>query len=549
MPNKLIASLACTLLVLSGEGPSRLHAQAPEVGASPTAKVPAPQPADPRLEKLKRDAAADVDGMKAFTQQMVDQVFSYGELAFQEVETSKYLTGILEKNGFRIERDYAGIPTAWVATWGSGKPVIALGSDIDCIPQASQKPGVAYHDPVLPGAPGHGEGHNSGVPLNITAALAVKKIMEREHLPGTLKLWPGVAEEVVGAKAYFIRAGLFKDVDISLFAHVAANFDTSWGASAGTGLESVEYTFKGESAHAAANPWRGRSALDAVELMDVAWNFRREHLRLQQRSHSVITDGGDQPNVVPSTATVWYYLRETDYAHIKELREIADRIAKGAASMTDTDVSSRLLGSAWPGNMSKPIAEALYANATAVGLPKWDEADQALAKGLQKELKQPEIGLPVEIPAIKAGIAPDQNYGGGSDDIGDVSWTVPTATLRYPANIPNLPGHNWANAVAMATPIAHKGTTAGAKVQAMTILDFLTRPELVQQAHEYFETTTTKDQKYQPLIGPEDKPAIHLNAKTLEEYRPAMRKFYFDPSKYKTYLEQLGIAYPTIKRD
>ena len=239
---------------------------------------------------------------------MVDQVFSFGELAFQEIETGKYLTGILEKNGFAIERDYAGIPTAWVATWGSGKPVIALGSDIDCLLESSQKPGVAYHDPLMPGAPGHGEGHNSGVPLNITAALAVKKIMEREHLSGTLKLWPGVAEEVVGAKAYFVHAGLFKDVDISLFAHVGSNFGTGVGPGTGTGLESVEYTFTGESAHAAANPWRGRSALDAVELMDVGWNFRREHLRLSQRSHYVITDGGDQPNVVPSTATVWYYL-------------------------------------------------------------------------------------------------------------------------------------------------------------------------------------------------------------------------------------------------
>jgi aminobenzoyl-glutamate utilization protein B len=555
----ITALLSCAFVAASASGRPLAGApaarvlrggvEAQGVPAAPTAPAaqPAAAAADPKLEKLKRDAASEVDGMKDFTQQMIDQVFSYGELAFQEVETSKYLTGILEKNGFKIERGYAGIPTAWVATWGSGKPVIALGSDIDCIPQASQKPGVAYHDPVLPGAPGHGEGHNSGVPLNITAALAVKKIMERDHLPGTLKLWPGVAEEVVGAKAYFIRAGLFKDVDISLFAHVSANFDTSWGLSTGTGLQSVEYTFKGESAHAAANPWRGHSALDAVELMDVAWNFRREHLRLQQRSHSVITDGGDQPNVVPITATVWYYLRETDYAHIKEMREIADRIARAAASMTDTDVSSKLLGSAWPGNMSKPVAEALYANAKAVGLPKWTDDDQKLAKALQKELKQPEIGLPSEIPAIKTSVPPEQNYGGGSDDIGDVSWTVPTATLRYPANIPNLPGHNWANAVAMATPIAHKGTTAGAKVQAMTILDFLTRPELVQQAHEYFETQTTKDQKYQAFIGPDDKPAIQMNEKTLEQYRPAMRKFYFDSSKYKTYLEQLGIAYPTVR--
>ena len=213
-------------------------------------------PPDPRLTGYKRDAIADIDSRKAFTQQMVDQVFSFGEPAFQEIETGKYLTGILEKNGFHVERNYAGIPTAWVATWGSGKPVIALGSDEDSLLESSQKPGVAYHDPLVAGAPGHGEGHNSGVPLNITAALAVKRIMEREHLSGTLKVWPGIAEEVVGAKAYFVKAGLFTDVDISLFAHVGSNFSTGWGSGSGTGLESVEYTFTGESAHAAMNPWR-----------------------------------------------------------------------------------------------------------------------------------------------------------------------------------------------------------------------------------------------------------------------------------------------------
>jgi aminobenzoyl-glutamate utilization protein B len=477
---------------------------------------------------------------------MVDQVFSFAEPAFQEVETAKYLTGILEKNGFTVERNYAGMPTAWVATWGSGKPVIALGSDVDCLLESSQKPGVAYHDPLVVGAPGHGEGHNSGVPLNITAALAVKKIMERDHLSGTLKLWPGVAEEVVGSKAYFVKAGLFKDVDISLFAHVGSNFSTAWGSGTGTGLQSVQYTFSGESAHAAFNPWRGRSALDAVELMDAGWNFRREHLRLSQRSHYVITDGGAQPNVVPSTATVWYYLRETDYEHIKEMRAIADKIANAAAEMTDTTVTSRLMGSAWLAHMNKPVAETLNANIARVGLPQWDEADQTLAKALQKELKQPEIGLPTKLQPLREGIPPEQNYGGGSDDIGDVSWNVPTATLSYPANIPNLPGHSWANAVAMATPIAHKGVTAGAQAQALTVLDFLLRPELIAQARAYFEEQT-KDQKYQSFIGPDDKPAIDLNAREMEAVRPEMRKYYFDPARYKTYLEQLGIKYPTVR--
>jgi len=542
LTSKIYTSIALASVFVAGAAAQRGRAGAPP---APTAPTP---PGPPRVEALKKEAAEAVEAMRTETQQMVDQVFSFGELGFQEVETSKYLAGILEKNGFKIERSYAGIPTAWFATWGSGKPVIAIGSDIDDIPQASQKPGVAYHDPIIEGAPGHGEGHNSGVPLNITAALAVKKIMEREHLPGTLKLWPGVAEELVGAKAYFIRAGLFRDVDVSLFAHVGANLGTGWGAGFGTGLVSVEYSFKGESAHAAAQPWRGRSALDAVELMDVGWNFRREHLRLSQRSHYVITNGGDQPNVVPPNASVWYYFRETDYDHIKELREIGDRMARAASMMTDTTVTSRILGSAWPQHMNKTVAETMYANIVTIGLPTWDAADVALAKGIQRELKQPEVGLATRVGPLRGGIDPEQNMGGPSDDIGDVSWNVPTVTLSYPANIPNLPGHNWANAIAMATPIAHKGVTAGAKVQAMTIIDMLMRPELVDAAWDYFRNVQTKSQKYIPFISDKDQPAIDLNAKIVERYRDEMKKYYFDPVKYKTYLDQLGIKYPTVRQ-
>ncbi|HEU5247380.1 MAG TPA: peptidase dimerization domain-containing protein, partial [Candidatus Udaeobacter sp.] len=272
-------------------------------------------------QDYKSQIVRDVDSMNKQAQVMVDMVFSFGELGFQEIETSKYLTGILEKEGFKIERGISGIPTAWMATWGAGKPVIALGSDIDCIPQASQKPGVAYHDPLIEGAPGHGEGHNSGVPLNILAAIAVKRQMERNKLPGTIKIWPGVAEELVAGKAYFVRDGYFKDVDVVLFTHVGNNLSVTAGPASATGLVSVEYNFKGESAHAAGAPWRGRSALDAVELMDIGWNFRREHLRPQQRSHYVITNGGDQPNVVPPNASVWYYFRELDYEHITEMRK------------------------------------------------------------------------------------------------------------------------------------------------------------------------------------------------------------------------------------
>jgi aminobenzoyl-glutamate utilization protein B len=535
----VMKALALMLLLASTSAPAQVRATAEREAA------------------LKAELSSQIDAMKKQAQVMVDSVFSFGELGFQEIETSRYLTGILEREGFRIQRGFAGIPTAWVATWGQGKPVISLGSDVDDIPQASQKPGVAYHAPLIEGAPGHGEGHNSGVPLNIIAAVAVKRIMERERLPGTIQLWPGVAEELVATKAHFVRAGLFENVDVVLFAHVSDNFRIAYGpATANTGLVSVEYRFQGEAAHAAGAPWRGKSALDAVELMNIGWNFRREHLRIGQRSHYVITRGGDQPNVVPPSASVWYYLREADYEHIMELWRIADEIARGAASMTGTTFTSQVLGSAWPQHFNKPVAEAMYENVKRVGMPQWSQADQTLAKALQRELKAPERGLPDKPEELRAPAAQQadpllQNIGptgGASDDIGDVSWVVPTVTLRYPSNISGLPGHHWANAIAMATPIAHQGVVAGAKVQAMTMLDILLHPELIEQAWDYFRNVQTKDVKYRSLLRPEDQPSTGLNREVMEQFRPRMREFYYDPSRYDTYLEQLGIRYPTVRQ-
>ncbi|MGB8476221.1 MAG: amidohydrolase [Candidatus Acidiferrum sp.] len=501
----------------------------------------------PELPALKQEAAAEVDKLQTLTQQMVDEIFSYSELGFQEYETSRYVTGILEKNGFHVEQGIAGIPTAWVATYGGGKPVIAFITDLDCIPRASQKPGVAYHDPIVEGAPGHGEGHNSGMAVNVTAALVLKKLMEEHHIAGTIKLIPGVAEELVATKAFYVRAGVFKDVDIVLGAHVESEFSTSYGTGNGewSGMVSVQYFFHGKAAHAAAAPWEGRSALDAVELMDTGWDFRREHLRPAQRSHRVITNGGDQPNVVPPEAAVWYYFRELDYKHIEDLYALGNTIAEAAAKMTGTTVDHKLVGSAWPPFLNKVIAETQQKNIEAVGMPKWSEADQTLAKALQKEIGAKVEGLKEKVDPLTE---PVKNpTGGGSDDIGDISWNVPMVYLMYPANIPNLPGHSWANGVAMATPIAHKGSTAGAKVQAMTALDFLTQPALVQQAWAYFREVQTKDVHYQTFLGPDDKPAIEMNKEKMEKFAPLLKKYYYDPTRYKTYLDQLGIQYPTVR--
>lgn len=501
-----------------------------------------------QIEKLKSEVSALVEENKKLSQVMVDKIFSFSELGFQEIESSKYLTGILSENGFEIEHSISGIPTAWFATWSNGDgPIIALGSDVDCIPKASQYPGVAYHKPIVEGAPGHGEGHNSGIPMNISSALAVKKIMERENIGGTLLVWPGIAEELVAAKAWYVRDGLFDDIDMCIFTHVGNNLGVSYGPTRGTGLISVEYSFDGEAAHSAGSPWRGKSALDAAELMNVAWNYKREHLHPLKRSHSIFTDSGDQPNVVPSKASIWFYFRDIKYEGIMEMYAMANDMAKGAALMTGTTMTSKVLGTAWPRHYNKVIAETMYENIKEVGLPEWSDADQKLAKAVQTEVNSEKIeGLPTKLSDL--GLPVLEPISGGSDDIGDISWKVPTVTLRFPSNIPGLQGHHWSNAIAMATPIAHKGVVAGAKVEAMTIIDFLLKPDLLEGAWDYFNNEQQKETKYQPMISESDMPPIYLNKDKQDQFRPDLEKYYYDETKYDTYLEQLGVEYPTLKK-
>ena len=539
-----IVAAVSTMTIVAAIGPAGVSA------AEPGSAAEAQSAADDRVEQLKKEVLEDVDARRDFIQRLVDTQFSFSELGFQEFETQRYLTGILEREGFEIELGTAGMPSGWLARWGSGRPVIALGSDVDGIPKSSQTPGAAYRQPLIEEAPGHGEGHNSGQAVNIAAALAVKEIMEREQIDGTLVIWPGIAEEQLGGKAHFVRAGVFDDVDIVLYSHISSAMTTAWGDSRGNGMVSVEYTFEGESAHGAGDPWNGRSALDAVELMNIGWNFRREHLRIQQRSHYVISDGGDQPNVVPPTASVWYFFRESDYDNIMRMWRIGDAMAEGAARMTDTTVSSRVLGAAWPQHHNRVIAETMFTNIHRVGMPDWSEDDQRFAHAVQKMLGVEEQGLLTEVAEELDGaerIPDNERRGGGSDDIGDISWVAPTATLRFPSNIAGGAGHNWNKGIAMATPIAHQGAAAGAKVQALTLLDFLLQPELVQQARDYFDNVQTKDRQYTTFLREQDEPAIWLNRDIMERFKPRLEELYYDETRYDTYLEQLGIEYPQIE--
>ncbi len=527
--------------------PTVLLAQQAKPTAKKAATTTAATKSDPRLEALKAEALTKIDAKAKMIQEIIDQVFSFGELGMQEFETSKYLTGILEQNGFSVERGVAGMPTAWVAKWGSGKPVISLGSDIDGIPQASQKPAFGFREPMIAGAPGHGEGHNSGQAVNIAAAIVVKEIMAREKIAGTLVLWPGVAEEQLAGKAHLVRAGVFKDVDVTLFTHVGSDLSVGWGRSGSQAMVSALFKFRGQTAHAAGAPWRGKSALDAAMLMGMGWEYKREHLEPQQRSHYIIKDGGDQPNVVPQTASIWFYIRERDYDRVMRNFDAAKRIAAGAAMMTDTKLDTvEVIGSAWDVHFNKAVADAAYANIVRVGVPKWDDNDMLLAKSLQREMGAPDSGLLTKASPMGQP-QPDAVVFGGSDDIGDISWNVPTITLSYPSNIPGTPGHNWADAIAMATPIAHKGAVAGAKVQALTLLDLFLTPKIVADAWTYFNDVQTKTIKYKSFLSPTDGPPTWLNAEIMAKYRPLMKQYYYDPTKYKTYLEQLGYKYPTVK--
>ncbi len=503
--------------------------------------------------ELKTQVQSNIDGRAKLVQEMVDSIFSFAEPGFQEYETSAYITAILEANGFEIEMGISGIPTAWTAVWANGDgPTIALGSDIDALLGLSQLPGSAHIQPIVPGAPGHGEGHNSGMPAMVVAALAVKDLMLEHGIEGRLKIWPGVAEELLATKAYYVRDGVFDDVDANIFSHVGRELQTSWGATGGNGMVSVEYTFHGKTAHGAGAPWAGRSALDAVELMNYAWNMRREHLPLSQRSHYIISNGGGQPNIVPDVASVWYYFRDLTFESVRTLFETGNTISEAAALGTETTVSRRILGYAAPMHGNKAMAEAAYENIKMVGMPKWSEDDIIFARSVQQNnttsfvsyMNEGSSPLVTEIGQLSSPDTRGPAMGGPSDDIGDVMWTVPTITIGYPSNIPNTTTHHVTAAMAMATPIAHKGATAGAKVVAMTVLDLLTDPTLLTKAKDYFDNVQLNGTSYAPVLSAEDMPAIERNVEIMEQIRPQMREFYYDPARFDSYLEQLGIDYP-----
>lgn len=448
-----------------------------------------------------------------------DAIFSFAELGMQEVETTALCARLLKEMGYDVQTGISGIPTAILATYGSGKPVIAVHVEYDALPNGSQTPGAVERKEIVKGAPGHAEGHNTNAALWIGAAFAVKQAIDQNHLRGTIKLYSAPAEEQGISRPYFVRDGYFKDVDAAFHAHVGSDLSTSYGPRQYAVL-SVEYEFFGKTAHAATSPWTGVSAADAAKLMDIGWDVLREHLPPTQRSHSVIVNGGVQPNVVPDYAKIWFYFRESTYEGANNLYLKARKVAEGAALMTGATWKEKVLSACWPTRDNKTMAEIVQSNIELVGMPAWTPEEQALARSIQKSAGVKEVGLEMKLESLHPAVQSTS-----SNDSGDITWTVTHGRITFPANIPGVPFHHWAAAIAEATSIAHKGTVAGAKVMAGSIIDLLTKPDLLAKAKETFKAEVAGS-TYRSLLPPDQKPPVDLNADEMAKYRDQMRSHY-----------------------
>ncbi|HKA43852.1 MAG TPA: amidohydrolase [Burkholderiales bacterium] len=450
-----------------------------------------------------------------------DALYYYAELGMQELESAKFLKETLEGIGFAVEVGGAGLPTNVWAKWGKGKPVIAIVTEIDALPEGSQTPGSIPRKPLVSGAPGHMEGHNTHGGVAVGAAYALKRTMERYNLPGTVVLSFGPAEEQLISRPFLVRAGYFKDVDAAVLIHLGDSLGTAVGLQNYAAI-SAKFTFHGRTAHGAVAPWEGKDALDAVELMSIGLDKLREHLRPTYRAHRTITMGGIQPNIIPDLAQIWWYVRDATGPWAKENYDKLVNIAKGAALMTDTTVDIEVVASAWPQLANRALAEAIQKNVDAVGMPSWSEEEVKFARDFQAAAGKPQIGLNTKV----------RPFGGrpqafSSNDNGDVTWNVPSALLNFPSMVPGIASHNWQAGVTPTMSISHKGMVAGSKALAASVLDLMTSPDLLQKAREEFQRAT-KDTRYFSLLPPDAKPPLDMNREIMERYRPEMRKHYLN---------------------
>jgi aminobenzoyl-glutamate utilization protein B len=452
------------------------------------------------LTPAKKTAVNWIDGSKANFEEIAKYLWNNPELSLVEFKASAKLQEYLARNGFKIEKGVAGMPTAFVATWGSGKPVIGFLAEYDSLPGLSQVAGKVAKEAIVQGAPGHGCGHNLFGPTSVTAAIATKVAMEKHGIKGTIKLFGTPAEETLVGKIFMARDGVFNGTDIMISWHPwdfnGVN-DASWLA-----MTSVKFQFKGRPAHAALAPHAGRSALDAVELMDVAMNFMREHVIQEARIHYVITNGGQAPNVVPPEAEVWYFIRAPRRTQVDEIWKWMQDVAKGAALMTQTTMNYKLLCATWEVLPNKALNKVGDANIKAIGTPRFTPEDQKfgeeIIKSLGKEVKGEAFSTTITSPDL-AKTFPNIPVMAASTDEGNVSWMFPTLSFRAAVAAKGTPLHTWQMVCQTGTPTAFKGALAASKWMAASALDCLTKPEIISEAWKEHDKYLAETKFYHPI--------------------------------------------------
>ncbi len=452
-------------------------------------------------DQYKTQASAEIQLHYDQYKNMALQIWDYAEVGYKEVKSSALLQTTLRENGFTVESGVAGIPTAFVATYGSGKPVIAILAEFDALPGLSQT-NVPEKTSAGKDA-GHACGHHLFGVASVASGIAIKKLIEEKKFSGTIKVFGCPAEEGGSGKVYLVRAGLFKDVDVAIHWHPGSENSVTMTSSLAN--MSAKFRFKGISAHAAASPERGRSALDGVEAMDNMVNMMREHIPQETRIHYVITNGGRAPNVIPDFAEVYYYVRHPKRDQVQSIFNRVVNAANGAALGTDTKMEYEIIGGTHDLMLNKTLAEVMQKNLEKTGGIMYTQAEVEFGNKIQST-----FGFPVP-PITNAGIVKplkiEMDAGGGSTDVGDVSYAVPTVGLRTATWVPGTPAHSWQAVACGGTEIGTKGMMVSAKTMALTAIDLFLHPELIQKANEEFKLMIG-NYRYKALLG-DRKPALN----------------------------------------
>lgn len=449
-----------------------------------------------KMSKDKKAVVASVEKHKENLIQISDSIWALAETAFEESISSELLADYAEKNGMTVTRGVADIPTAFVATYGSGKPVISVLGEFDALPGLSQNT-VPAKDPRIDGAPGHGCGHNMFGAASLGAAIAIKEQIEAGNIKGTVKFFGTPAEEKFFGKVWMVEAGLWDDVDVNVSWHPSAEIE----ADVQSGLALVDFMieFYGQAAHASSDPWNGRSASDALELYTTGINYYREHIKPTSRIHYHIQDGGQVVNVVPDYARLWVRVRDPKRDVMLPTFERVKAMAEGAAIMANVDYKYSLISGIYETLVNREGGKIMQNNLELLGPITYTDEEITYGKAIQEATGKPQVGMDGEVHPLKE---TEELPGGGSTDVGDVSWNVPNINLGVTVAPKGTPWHSWAVVACGGMSIGHKGMIYASKAMGMTMFDLFDDPKLVEKVKEEFKTRKG-DVKYEAMIdGP-----------------------------------------------